>query len=198
MLKELCIWLVTCIEIGFGFRYAYQVHRKRIEPTLSTWIIFQLGTALSFVTYMMTEQHSLKSGILNVMDMTSVAIALTATILWGKRAIRFHRFEFVYLTVAGSIVLYGVLSGDAFHSNLFTQGLITLGYFPSVQKMIKEKRNLESFSLWGISLLAGLIGLVPAYLDHNTLSIIYAVRGIFLVSTFMLIMWYFHKPSVNE
>lgn len=195
MLKELCIWLVVCIQIGFGLRYSYQVYRKRTEPTLSMWIIFQLGTALSLTTYMMSGKHDFRSGILNAMDTTSVAIALTATSLWGKRTIRFHRFEFIYLAIACSIVLYGVLSGDAFHSNLFTQGLITLGYFPSVQKMIKEKRNTESFSSWSIGLLAGLTGLVPAVLDHNTLSIVYAVRTIIMISAFMLLMLrYTHRP----
>ena len=189
MFKELCSWLVVCVMLGFATHYAYQVYLKRNDPTPSTWIIFLLGTTLSFTTYLMSAgEHTFETGILNAMDVVVVTIALIATLLWGKRTmIRFRRFEFLYLAAAGCVILYGVVSGNAFQSNLFAQGLITFGYFPTVQKMVRENRNTESFSSWGIGLLAGFIGLIPATLNHDTLAVTYALRTIIMIAVIMLI-----------
>ena len=192
MIKELCSWLVACVMLGFAVHYAYQVYLKRNDPTPSTWIIFLFGTTLSFVTYLMSAgKHTFETGILNAMDVVVVTIVLIATLLFGKRTIRFRRFEFLYLTAAACIILYGIVSGDAFQSNLFAQGLITFGYFPTFQKMVKENRNTESFSSWSISLLAGFIGLVPATLNHDTLAVTYALRTIVMITVIMLVSAYY-------
>ncbi len=196
MLKEFCIWLDTFILLGFTARYVYVIKTNRdVNPTLSTWIIFLLGTSLSLTTYLLAEHHDFRSGILNTADVISVIITLCSILIWGNRTIRLHAFEKWYLAGATSIVIYGLCTGNAYHSNLFTQLLITFGYAPTVQKMFKEKRNTESFSAWSFSLLAGCIGLIPALIDGNTLAFIYACRSVICVSSFMLLMWHFHKSS---
>lgn len=190
-MKDLSIWLVALIMMVFAWRYTYQICKKQIKPTLSTWIIFLLGTALSLVTYWVAEDHDLRSGILNTMDVASVAIILLATIIWGDRGLTFKPFEKWYLLGIGVIVVYGLWSGNAWQSNIFTQVLIGLGYIPTIQNLVTEKRNTESFTAWGCGIAAGLVGLYPAVVDGNTLAMVYAGRTIVLVSGIMLVMAYY-------
>lgn len=185
------IWLAGLVMMLFASRYTYQVWKKQIKPTLSTWIIFWLGTTLSLVTYAIAEQRDFRSGILNTMDVVSVTIILLATIIWGNRGLRFRPFEKWYLLGIGTIVVYGLLSGNAWRSNIFTQVLISLGYIPTIQNMVAEKRNTESFTAWGCGIVAGLIGLYPAIKGGNALAVLYALRTIVLVSGIMLVMAYY-------
>ena len=85
-MKELCIWLVAIVVSVFAARYTYQIIKKEIAPTLSTWIIFILGSGLSLVTYAIAEKHDFRSGILNTMDATATAVVFLATVIWGVNA----------------------------------------------------------------------------------------------------------------
>lgn len=187
-MKELSVWLVVLVMIVFATRYSYQIWRAQIKPTLSTWIIFLSGTGLSLITYAIAENHDFKSGILNTMDVVAVAIVLVVILIWGNREIRFKSFEKKYLSGVGIIILYGLLSGDAWGSNIFTQVLISIGYFPTMQNLITVKRNVESFTGWSCDVVAGTISLYPALDQGNDLSVIYAIRTIVLVSIILGLM----------
>ena len=193
-MKNLCAWLVVFVVTALAAQYSYQIRKdgKKISPALSTWIIFFLGTGLSFVTYLIAAKFDFRSGILNTMDFLSVTTILLSIILWGKRdGKRFQPFEKWYLAGIGAIVVYGVLSHDAWNSNIFTQVLIAAGYFPTVHKMVTEKRNTESYSMWSLALMAGAIGLYPATVDGNLLAILYAIRTIVLVSAVLILMTHY-------
>lgn len=217
-MKDLCIVLVVIAMMAFSLRYAYQVRKRTINPTLSTWIIYFLGTGLSLTTYAIAENHDFRSGILNAMDFVAVTIDLIAILLWGNRQkifvknlviktrgqsisvwgsrlARLRPFEKWYLAGAGAIIVYGLISGDAFKSNLFAQVLVSFGCFPTIQTLYKFKRNTESFSAWGCGLLAGIFGLYPAFMDGNGLAAFYAVRTVFLVSLILIIMAYYERRS---
>jgi len=194
--KELCGWLVGLSMMSFAARYAYQIRKRDgISPALSTWIIFLLGTTLSLVTYAIAEKHDFRSGILNTVDVAATATVLLAIIVWGERNIRFKPFEKWYLGGSGAIVAYGLISGDALGSNLFTQLLIEVGYIPTVQKLLTEKRNTESFTAWGLIILAGLFALYPAIADGNSLAVLYTLRSIISVSGVIAIMAYYELRS---
>ncbi|MBN2094317.1 MAG: hypothetical protein JW740_03060 [Candidatus Zambryskibacteria bacterium] len=191
MIREICVWIVTFMMIVFGSLYAYQVRKREINPALSTWIIFLLGTGLSLTTYIIAEKHDLRSGILNMTDTMAVIIALVAIILYGNRNMRFRPFERWYLCGVAAIVAYGLWSGDAWGSNIFTQVLIAIGYLPTIQKLLTEKRNTESFTAWGCNNIASLIALYPAIVNGNSLAVMYASRSFVLtLSTIGLMAYY--------
>jgi hypothetical protein len=180
--------MMTCSAV----RYIWQIRRHRIEPATSTWVVFLLGTALSFVTYMLAENRDFVSGILNTMDVVEVGSILVAVLLWANPGgVRFSRFEKWYLAGVGLIILYGLIFGDAWGSNLFVQGLIGAGYIPSVHKIISSKRNTESFLAWSFSFFAGCFALVPAIWDGNALAVIYAGRTVVMVGSFLVLMGYY-------
>jgi hypothetical protein len=198
--KDLCIWLVAIVMLLFASRYAYQIWKREIRPTLSTWIIFLLGTGLSLVTYAVAENRDFRSGILNAMDVAVVVVVLVATLIWSRGDIRFKSFEKWYLGGIAMIVAYGILSGDAWGSNIFTQILISVGYIPTAQNLLTEKRNTESFSGWGLGLLAGLIAIYPSIADGNALAALYAIRTVVMTSSILGIMAYyeFRQAKINS
>lgn len=190
-MKDLFVWFVALTMIFLACRYIYQIWQHKITPTLSTWIIFMTGTSLSLITYALAEKRDFKSGILSVMDTMVVASILVAILIWGKRGMRFKSFEKWYLAGIGAIIVYGLISGDAWGSNLFTQVLITVGYIPTVQSLMTERRNTESISAWVFSLLAGIFALYPALVNGNSLAATYSIRTIVLVSGMLCLMIYY-------
>jgi hypothetical protein len=194
--KDLCVWLVGFVMMSAAIRCAYQIKKQDgTKPTLSTWIIFCTGTILSLTTYLVAEKHDLRSGILNTADVLATATIFLSVLLWGERGVRFKSFEKWYLGGAGCIVTYGIFSGDAWGSNLFTQGLITFGYLPTVQKLLTEKRNTESFSVWGLIVLAGLFALYPAMVNGNLLAVVYVLRSTISVLIVIAMMYFFELRS---
>jgi hypothetical protein len=193
--KEISVWLVALVMMTFAVRYTYQIWKREISPTLSTWIIFLFGTGLSLTTYAIAEKHDFRSGILNTMDVVAVMIVFLATLTWGNRDVRFKPFEKWYLGGIGVIVAYGLFSGDAWGSNIFTQVLISTGYVPTIQNLLTEKRNVESFTGWSCGIVAGLIALYPAMVDGNSLAVLYALRTIVFVSSIIAVMTYYELCS---
>lgn len=193
--KDICVWAVSFVMMAFAIKYTYQIWRREISPTLSTWIIFLVGTGLSLITYAIAEKHDFRSGILNTMDVVMVTAVLVATLVWGKRDVRFKPFEKWYLAGIMVIVVYGLLSGDAWGSNIFTQILISIGYIPTAQNLLTEKRNTESFTTWSLGVVAGIIALYPAIADGNSLATLYAIRTIVLVLGIITIMAYYELRS---
>lgn len=197
MAKEICVWLVAGLMVIATIRYVYQVRRKDISPTLSTWIIFLLGTGLSLATYAIAEKHDFRSGILNTIDVISVSMIVLAILMWGKRNVFFAPFERWYLAGVGMILVYGIVFGDAWRSNIFTQILITIGYAPTIQKLLTDGRDTESLTAWSLVLSACIIALYPASQDGNVLAVLYALRAVVMVS-FILIIIVYHKLRTQE
>lgn len=179
-------------------RYIWQIYHKEIQPTLSSWIIFFSGTSLSLVTYAIAQDKDFKSGILNLVDCIGVALIMISVLLWSRAERHFRPFEKWYLAGIGLIVIYGLATGDAWSSNLFTWGLIATGYFPTIQTLVTEKRNTESFTAWGGEWITVTIGLYPASDGGNTLAILYASRGVVLIGPMLILMSYYEFQSRKQ
>ncbi|OGH75760.1 MAG: hypothetical protein A3A89_04860 [Candidatus Magasanikbacteria bacterium RIFCSPLOWO2_01_FULL_33_34] len=189
-MRDLFVWLVVITMTTFIITYVYKIYKHKITPTLSTWIIFFLGTTLSFITYLIAEKHDLSSGILNTIDIANVIIVITAIIIFGKHTIHFNSFEKWYLGGVGFIIFYGFVSGNAWSSNIFTQILLCIGYAPTFHILLKNKINTESFTAWGINLVVSILALYPAIVEGNLLASLYAIRATILISTLIIIMIY--------
>ncbi len=175
--------------------YGRNVKKGAITPALSTWIIFLLGTGLSLTTYVIASDGDVRTGILNTADTASVAITLASVFIWGNRRVYFKSYEKWYLVGLAVIVAYGVVTGDAWRSNLFTQVVIGFGYLPTYHKLIKEKKNTEPFSAWICDLVASLISLQPVLASHNSLAIVYSLRSAVMLSCILGVMLYYERRS---
>ena len=190
-MKNISVVLVIIIMMIFAARYSYQIYKKEIIPTLSTWFIFLLGTGLSLITYAIAEKSDFRSGILNTADVAVVIVILVSIIIWGDKTTRLKRFEKWYLGGIGIVIVYGFVSGDAWSSNVFTQLIIGIGYIPTIQNLVKIKRNVESYVGWGCGAIAGFIALSPAIMDGNSLAILYSTRTIILTLSIISLMIYY-------
>ncbi|MFA6594299.1 MAG: hypothetical protein WCT16_03515 [Candidatus Buchananbacteria bacterium] len=196
-MKEFFVLLVIAVMLFDSTWYIVQIHRRKISPALSTWIIFVLGTGLSLATYAIAEHHDFQSGVLNTMDTGVCIIILLTLVIGGERGLKFKPFEKWYLVGIGLVIVYGVLTGDAWSSNIFTQVLISIGYIPTVHNLIKEKRNTESFVTWTGGLLTGMLALYPSIVGGNILAAVYSIRTITLVSIMLLVMSYYQIKTTN-
>ena len=206
-MKDICVWSVVVAEIFFGICYIYKVVSGKADPIISTWIIFLVGCILSFVTYVLHTEWDLKSGIINTTDLVYVSVVFIAILLWGKpekemaygddyekkkKEEKFlQSFEKWYLAGAAGIVVYGVITGNAWNSNVLTQILMSFAYFPMFHKMLKQKEKKDSYFAWIPAICISLVGLYPAISGGNTLAVIYASRALFFSSTTCLIMAYY-------
>lgn len=195
-MKELFIGLVLVVGCMAAASYIYQIKRKfdgkerdGVTPALSTWIIFFLGTILSFVTYLIAEEHDFRSGILIVIDTIVSSAILSSVIVWGNRTKRLNLFEKWFLVGIGLIIVYGTISGNAWNSNIFAQILISIGYIPTFQKLITQKKNTESYAMWGFSMIGGYLGIYPAI--GRPLAVLYSIRTIISVSAVLSLMIYY-------
>ena len=189
---------VAVLALVQACAYALAVKRKRGSPALSTWITWFVGTSMSVITYLLAKQGGFLSGIRILTDPFVVLIVLTSVLLWGDKTLRFRRFEKWYLLAYGAVALYGLISGDAFQSNLYSQGLIALGYIPTYHKLIKEKRNTEPYTAWILNSIPVLISFLPAIAGHDPLALVYASRSCLQTFLMLALMLYYDRRTRRE
>ncbi|MFA4845418.1 MAG: hypothetical protein WC654_02580 [Patescibacteria group bacterium] len=195
MFKDICALVVAAIMTGVAWRYGTQIHRREIEPPLSTWILFLVGVGVSLLFYGFEEDWDLVSGITNVVDVGVVLIVLVCILLWGDRTVRFKRWERYYLAVGVLVVFYGFISGDLWQSSLIGQALLVVGYIPIWHGMMVNKRNTESFTAWCMALVAALVAIVPSVIEGNFLSAIYVIRALISILITLAFMTYYQRRT---
>ena len=195
-MKQLMAWLAAGTMLIVAGRYSYEVYKRKISPTFSTWLILLSGTSLSLITYTVASNRDFQSGILNTIDVVVSFIIVLSIMIWEKNLkLSFKPFEKKYLLVAIGIIIFWAISKDAFVSNLLVQVLLTIGYLPTMQNLIKEKRNVESFIAWSLGLTAGFLALYPAIAGGNILATIYSLRTIVLIGIVLGLMSFYRKNA---
>ena len=190
-MKDICVWVICVCTVVFSSCYVYKIWKREAVTTTSTWIIFLAGSGLSFVTYLIAENKDWKSGIMNTVDVVYIAVILGSIVLWTEHKVRFKPFEKWYLAAAGLILVYGIVTGNAWKSNVLTQVLMSVAYFPMFQKLFVEKRKTDSYFGWAPTAFTAAVALYPAIHDGNALAILYSARALFFTLTTTLLMLYY-------
>jgi hypothetical protein len=154
-------------------------------------VIFLVGCGLSLATYAIAEKSDWKSGIMNTVDIVYVVVILGTIFLWTGRGVRFKPFEKWYLAGAALILVYGIVTGNAWNSNVLTQILMSIAYFPMFHKLLVEKRKTDSYFAWVPPAFAAAVALYPAIYEGNALAVIYSARSLFftLATTFLMLYY---------
>jgi hypothetical protein len=184
---------VAVTLIAASLPYMYQISRRQVLPTLSTWIIFVVATSLNVVSYLVATRWDMISGVLGLTDAVVSWCILIVTVLSAGFKVQWQRFEKYYLSASGVIVLFWVLSRSAFITNVLMQILITLGCAATIQSLLYANENHESFLFWGLVLVAATLSLYPAAVDGNLLALIYSVRSIVIVCVILSLMVRVHR-----
>ncbi len=195
--KEYAVCALIVVLLITAIRYGYQIIKRQITPTPSTWILWVCATSINVATYLgerieksITIEDVL-SGIYGIADMLFCIAMLLIMFFVGSRTVRFKPFEKWYLFGAGGIILFLIISGNFFSTNILIQALITIGYIPTIHNFFVTKKNTESFTAWILLLIASLISLYPAIEKGNTLSILYSLRAVVSIIIVLWLMAYY-------
>jgi len=186
---------VAVVLIAASLPYMYQISRRQVLPTLSTWIILVVATSLNVVSYLVATRVDIISGVLGLTDALVCWFILIITVISAGLKMQFQTFEKYYLTGAGVIVLFWIVSRSAFITNLLMQLLITIGCSSTIQSLLYANENHESFIFWGLVLVAASLSLYPATVDGNLLAVIYSIRSIIVLCVILSLMLRLHRKT---
>ena len=186
---------VAVILIAASLPYGYQISRRQVLPTLSTWFILVVATSLNVVSYLVATRADVLSGALGLTDAFVCWFILIVTVRSTGVKMQWQTFEKYYLTASGVIVLCWMLSRSAFITNVLMQILITVGCTATIQRLFYANENHESFFYWGLVLVAATLSLYPAAVDGNLLALIYSIRSIVIVCVILSLMLRLHRKT---
>ena len=186
---------VAVILIAASLPYGYQIARRQVLPTLSTWIILVVATSLNVASYLAATGWDVLSGALGLTDALVCWGILMVTVISAGCKMQWQTFEKYYLTASGVIVVFWMLSRSAFITNILMQLLITLGCASTIQRLLYANENHESFLFWGLVLVAAILSLYPAAMDGNLLALIYSLRSIVIVCVILSLMCRVHRKT---
>lgn len=186
---------VAVILIAASLPYVYQIRRRQVVPTLSTWIILVVATNLNVASYLVATRVDVLSGILGLADALVCWLILIVTMLAAGFKVQWQTFEKYYLIASGVIVLFWLISRSAFITNLLMQLLITVGCSATTQSLLTADENHESFLFWGMVLVAATLSLYPAAVDGNPLALIYSIRSLVVICVILSLMCRLHSKT---
>ena len=180
---------VVVILITASLPYVYQISRRQVLPTLSTWIILVVATSLNAASYLVATGADIVSGTFGLADAFVCWFILIVSVIAAGLKMQLRTYEMYYLTAAGVIVLFWMISRSAFTTNLLMQILITIGCSSTIQSLLYADENHESFLFWGLVLVAAILSLYPAAVDGNLLALIYSIRSISVLCVILSLMF---------
>ncbi len=172
-----------------GLYYCYLILDGSVHPAFATWLIFFIAVAISFSSYLLKK--GLSGWWINIQNATDVFFVTLALILIirqsGWKIFPLNLYDKACLVLTAGIVLFWLAKRDHFRTNVATQLLLVIGYFPTLEK-IWFQANQESYFLWGSYWLASLIALIPAVNARDWLAALYSTRAFVMISIVLLSM----------
>jgi len=187
-MELISIYLVSIINVLTAIRFVYLIRKHKIQPALAMWLFFLLAIATSLVTYIRDGGSGPAGNILNATDLVLAVSVVIAILLYGDKSSRFSKFDLGCLILVIIIMVFWLATGAHFMTNILLQAILVIAYFPVVERMIRLKKNTETFTGWTGMLLAAIISLFSV---EGTLAYIYSVRAIVCISLLMgLMLWF--------
>src|SRR3989338_3557221 len=88
-------------------------------------------------------------------------------ILTSGFVLRFRQFEIGSLLVASAIGAFWFFSKNHMVANLLVQALITIGYLPTIHKLLEGTARTEPLYPWFLAIGASACGAILAHLPHE-------------------------------
>ncbi len=176
---------VLAINIAINLRYCYQIHTKEVEPALAMWLFFVIAVGISLATYLAEANFKPIDNILNTSDLAMVFIVMVFVFFRGAQSSRFTRFDYGCLMAVMLVVVFWIFTRNHFITNIAVQTIMVIAYFPVVKRMLTERKNTESFSVWSaMFVVAG----VSLFSSKGSLATIYAIRAMICTGLLLLLM----------
>ncbi len=177
---------VTVVILVFyvGARYCLQFLQGKISPRIATWLIFEIGVAMSLASYLAGHDHSLTKAALNVADCFQVTVIFLVLLFGrGRRRVGFTSKERLSLWVSAIAATAWMLTRAGWVGFLGFQTVMSVAYLPTLESLWRWKPGNppEPFDKWGINVLITLMGLVVDLTGkRDYLAMVYPLRALIL------------------
>jgi uncharacterized protein with PQ loop repeat len=178
-------FIVSGINVFILIRYIYLLYHKKISPSLAMWTFFSLAVGISLFTYFAEGEHSISDNMLNFTDLIMVVSVSIAILIWGDHSTRFNRFDIGCLAAVIGIIAFWGISNNHIITNYSVQSIMVISYFPVLDRMTRQKKNTEAFSVWIMMLVAAGISL---FASKGWLASVYAIRAVLCTGALLLLM----------
>jgi hypothetical protein len=198
--------LVSAVLTGLGdLWYVIQIARRKVTPSATTWLLFEIAVIASFATYLATGKRNLAGNVMNVCDafgVTAIVVALALCghvramqeelLLRSRQNWREWPLEIVVnlacmIASVATIIFWG-LTSEPFAANLMLQFILVIAYLPTYWRLWSAERNTESYILWGFQLVCCGLAVWAALLEHDLLGVVYAGRAFALILGVLALM----------
>lgn len=187
-MEKLSFYTVILINIIIGVRYTTLTIQKKINPSLAMWVFFTIAVTGSLFCYLFDGNFTPWDNILNTTDIVLCSSITLVILIFGDHSSRFNKFDIYCLIAVVFILLFWLFSKAHFATHLSLQLIQAIAYFPVFQRMIKNKKNTESFVTWILLLTVTVVSLGSS---KGILAFVYAGRAIVCISTLLILMVYF-------
>jgi len=175
---------VVALVFYVGMRYCLRFLSGETSPRIATWLIFEIGVAMSLASYLAGSDHSLTKAALNLADCFQVTVILLVLLFrQGRRTIEFTSKERLSLWVSGIAATGWILTKSGWIGFLGFQTVMSVAYLPTLESLWRWKcgKPPEPLDKWSINVLITLIGLVVDLTGkRDYLAMIYPLRALIL------------------
>lgn len=187
--------VVVALVLYVGAIYCVRFLRGEIAPRLATWLIFEIGVAMSLASYLSGEDRSLVKAALNVADCFQVTIILLVLFFGrGRRRIVLTSYERLSLCIAAFAGAAWVLTKSYWIAFIGFQIVMTVAYLPTIESLWRWKSEAppEPLDKWILNVVITLIAvLVDLSGKRDFLAMIYPLRALMLcgVVVALILRW---------
>lgn len=182
--------------IGCGIYYICLIYRGEPVGSFATWFLFFVAVVVSLASYKFERENkaqingrNLSDNIMNLCDafiVTSIVIAIVATRGWSIFPI--STTDKICVSLSLVMIVIWLIKRNHFTTNLISQFILFIAYFPTFSKLWYANTNEESFIMWGGIWLAGILSVAVAMRKKDLLATIYALRALVMVSIILILM----------
>jgi len=165
-----------------GIWYCVKIVREGVG-TITTWMIFELGSIMSLITYFTGERHSIVSSITNVTD--GVFITLILATLFAKRrgkAIVFSKNEKWCFKIAAAALIVWAATRTSWVGVAGFQAVMIVAYWPTFERIRRweEAGAPEPIETWSINAVVAVMGVGIAIARNDYVAMLYPLRAVVL------------------
>jgi hypothetical protein len=187
-----------------GVLYCWKIGRRIANPTIATWIIFEIGAWMSSVTYFSSSDHSAIASITNVTDDAAITAILIALAFkhWGEK-IPFSQNHRLCLGIAVAAFILWVFTRMSWVGVLGFQMVMSVAYIPTFENLWRYEPGLgptpapapEPAEVWGVNILSAALGVAIAIAKHDYVAMLYPLRACILCVVVLLLILRWRRKS---
>ena len=194
--------VAVLLDLGVGARYCVKLIRKQARPRIATWLIFELGVAMSLTAYFSSHDHNALKAVLNLTDAVVVTVIVAALIGAGRgRSIAFTSNEKLCLLISCvSLTVWGITK-TAWIGVAGFQVVMAMAYIPTIESLWRWHQGPapEPADTWSINAVAALMGVIVDVSGNHRdyVAMLYPLRAFLCcVIVVVLIQRWKHKNGV--